>query len=447
MNESKLDLTQGNPYKLLVAFAIPMLIGGIFQLLYSTVDTIVVGKFVSADALAAIGATTSAMSLMLYFSMGFTNAASVIVAQAAGAKEDKRIRVSIIHGIYVAVILSVILGIISILGANGILKLLGTPDNIFTMAKQYFCITCGLIIGQVLYNGVAAILRSFGDSKTPLYFMIFSSLLNIVLDLLLVLVFNLGVIGVGVATVFSQFISAVLCLVYAIRKYPSLHIQKDEYALNMDMLKEYIKIGLPMGLQQAALSIGMLVITRVINGFGSNTMAAYTIGSKIENIACVAYSQVAFSFAVYAGQNFGAKKYRRIKEGLKAALIMVSGLAIVSTIIILIFSRPITLLFVKASETEVLTQALKMVRIEAVFYVALGAIWLYNSALRGMGFINITIASSLIELISKIVLSIVLSSLFGYIGIWFAAPIGWVLGWLPSFIYERNWEKKKFKKA
>ena len=439
--EAKLDLTQGNPYRLLITFAIPMLIGGVFQLLYSTVDTIVVGKFVSSDALAAIGATTSAMSLMLYFSMGFTNAASVLVAQAAGAKEEVRIRKSIIHGIYVAVGLSFILGVISLLGANTILKMLNTPDNIFDMAKQYFCITCGLIIGQVLYNGVAAILRSFGDSRTPLYFMIFASVLNIFLDLLLVIVFSWGVVGVAIATVFSQFTSAVLCLVYAIRKYPSLHVQKDEFALDKDIMSEYIKMGLPMGLQQAFLSVGMLVITRVINGFGSDCMAAYTIGSKVENIACVAYSQVAFSFSVYSGQNYGAKEYKRIKEGLKAALILVSGLALVSTVIVLLFSRPITLMFVDSNETDVITAAVQMVRIEAVFYVALGAIWLYNCALRGMGFIPVTIASSVIELLSKIILSIVLSSMFGYVGIWFAAPLGWVLGWIPSFIYEQRWEK------
>ena len=436
-----LDMTQGEPARLLVLFAIPMLIGGIFQLMYNMTDTLVVGRFASVDALAAIGATGSTTSLIMMLGQGLTNAVSVVISQAEGAGRQDRMKSCVAHAVYLVLAGSLVLGLASFFGARPFLTLLGTPENIINDAVSYVQITGGLSIALTAYNGVAAVLRAIGDSKTPLYFLILCSLLNVVLDLVFVIAFHGGVPGVAIATVISQAVSVVLCVFYMVRRYPRLRPDAASFLFDGEIIREYLSIGLPMCFQSGVLCVGMFVITAVINSFGSDIVAAYTIGGKVEQLATLSFSNLAFSFSVYAGQNYGARLYRRIGEGLKKGLLIIVGLTILSSAVMLLFARPLAQIFLEEDVAAVLDGAVAMIRTEACFFWALGIIWAVNSTLRGMGLVRIALVSSIVELVCKIGISVTLSQVIGSAGIWIAAPSGWVLGLIPSLIYLLRWFK------
>lgn len=444
-----MNMTQGNILRQLTIFAIPLLIGGIFQLVYNLTDTIILGKFVSATALACIGAASSTYSMVLMLGQGMTNAISIIISQASGAGDAEKVRRATAHALYVGLITGGVLGVLSFFLSRPLLQLLGTPPDILEDAVLYLQITCGLTVGPIFYNASAAILRAIGDSQTPLFFLIFCTFLNIGLDLWFVLGLQAGVAGVAWATILSQFVSAGMCMAYMIKKYPQLRFSRRETAFDPHLFGSFMRVGLPLSLQSSLLSIGMLAITSVINGYGSDIVAAFTVGSKVEQLAVVAISQFAFSYSVFAGQNFGARQYARIREGVQKALLLVLGLTVVSMVVILLFGDTIALLFLDAGEASILPAATAMIRIEAWFYPALGMIWLYNSALRGIGKVGITFVSSMVELFSKVGLSILLSFLFGWYGIWFAAPVGWILGLIPSVLYFHfgKWEEAESPKV
>ncbi len=437
-----LDMTQGEPVRLLILFAIPMIIGSVFQLMYNMVDTIIVGRYVSLEALAAIGATGSTMHFIQMGCSGMTNAASIVISHAEGAKQEDRLRQGVSHALYMVLACSVLVGLLMLFGARPLMRLLKTPENIIDGSVTYILIAGGLTIAMQLYNGATSVLRAIGDSRTPLLFLILSSLLNVALDLVFVIRLQAGVAGVAWATVLSQAVSALLCLLYMFRRYPRLRPEKKDWLLNRALLREYLGTGLPMTLQSMALSVGMFVITAVINSHGSDVVAAYTIGSKVEQLAVLSFSSMAFSFSVYSGQNFGAKRYERIQEGLGKGLVIICSLAVLSGIVMHLFARPIALIFMDEVNEAVLVEAVRMVRVEATLYTALGAIWAVNSTLRGMGLIAPTIVSSVVELASKIGFSLLLPMFFGTLGIWVAAPIGWVLGLIPSAYYLTRWFRR-----
>lgn len=441
LKRKNLDMTQGEPAKLLVLFAIPMWIGGIFQLLYNLVDTWVVGKFVNLTALSAIGSAATTTFFLMMMGQGVTNAVSVILAQAEGSRQEAVMKQAVAHAYYMSLAAGVVLGLFSLFGARPLMRLLQTPDETIDQAVLYIQIVGGLSIGQIAYNCSTSALRAIGDSKTPLYFLIFSSLLNVLLDLLFVLAFHRGIDGVAWATVISQIASAVLCNAYMLKKYPKLCPNREAWRPDSAMLREYFRIGLPMCVQSAVLSVGDMLITSVINSHGADVMAAYTIGSKMQQLATVSFSNLAFSFSVYSGQNFGARKYDRIKAGLKKGLLLIGALALVSTVVMLFCAPLLAPLFMKEENAFVLEASVSLIRIQALLFAALGAIWTVNSALRGIGAVKITLASSVVELASKIGFSLLLPLFWGYIGIWIAAPVGWVLGLIPSSIYLIRWLK------
>ena len=273
-----LDMTRGEPAKLLVLFAIPMLIGSIFQLMYNMVDTVVVGRYVSIEALAAIGATGTTMQFLMMVGQGMTNAVSIVISQAEGGKQEGLLQKAVAHAVYIVLGSSLLVGLFSLFGARPLMLLLGTPENIIDNSVLYVQITGGLTIAMQCYNGATSILRAIGDSRTPLYFLIFSSLLNVGLDLLFVIRFNGGVAGVAYATVLSQFVSAVLCIIYMFKRYPRLRPAGGMWQPDSALFKQFLGIGVPMTLQSMALSVGMFVITAVINSYGSGVVASYTIG-------------------------------------------------------------------------------------------------------------------------------------------------------------------------
>jgi len=439
-----LDMTQGNPAKLLILFAIPMLIGSIFQLLYNMVDTIILGKFVSAEALASVGSASAVFMMFTMASNAVTNAVSILTSQAWGARDEHRVRKTVAQAFSLTVAWAIILGATAFTAAKPLLQLLDAPENIIGGSVTYIKIVCGLLLGSLLYNTASQILRAIGDSRTPLYFLILSSILNIILDLLFVLKLNGAVAGVAWATVISQFTSAALCLVYMFRKYPQLRFTFREMLPEGSLLREFLRIAGPMLIQNMTLSVGDMVISSVINSFGSDIVAAYTVGSKVQQMVIITFSQTAFSFSVFSGQNFGAKQFDRIGQGMKSAARLILAAVLISMAVMLALTPQLVSIFVTGENETILQGARQMVRTNACFLPALGFIWLVNSCLRGMGAIRPTFISSMVELAVKISLSILLSSLFGSVGIWFAAPIGWVLGLIPGCIYYffSGWKEK-----
>ena len=443
------DMTVGSPIKLLVVFSIPLLIGGVLQLLYNLVDAVVVGRLIGADALAAVGVTNSAIFLVFSISQGLCIAVSVVIGQSFGARNYTQMRAALANFIYLGLAACALISVGAIFGAAPLLRLLRTPPNIIDQAAVYIRITCGLYIAQMAYNIVAGVLRALGDSMTPLYFLIFCSLLNAALAITFVLFVSRSVASVGSATIIAQGVSAVLCIRYMIKKYPILHISKLEAKWDGKVVKRLLLLGLPMMLQFSILSVGMMIITSVTNSFGSDIVAAYTVGGRVEQLASLTFSQIAMSFSVYTSQNFGANNFPRITKGFKQIFFIVFGLSALSSVVILIFGDNIVRLFVDSSATLVLSAAAQMIRVEAWCYVFLGFIWLYNGALRGMGDMRVLTVSTLVELVVKVCGSIFFSMWFGYTGIWFAAPLGWILGVIPGFVrfHFTGWERLKQRQA
>lgn len=374
-----IDMTQGKPINLMLRFALPMMIGSIFQSLYSMVDSAVLGRFVGSHALAAIGATTSTTGLILLLATGVTSAISIALSQYVGANDTDRVRKGIVASGWITLLLGVVLGLISVFAARPLMQLLKTPEDVIDMSVLYIQIVCGCGIAQFAYNAAASILRALGDSKTPLYFLILCSILNVILDLISVIGLNMGVAGVAVATVGSQAISAAICILVMFRKYPDLMPKRHTLRPDMPVSLKIFGMGAQMALQSLFLSVGMMVITRVINGYGSNVVAAFTVGSNVQNLAVMLFSNFSLDF----------------------------------------------------------------IRIQAWFFPFLGWIWLYNSTVKGMGKINISMVSSVVELCSKIGLSLLLPIWIGTTGIWFAAPIGYILGIIPLLIYYYSGRWKK----
>lgn len=430
-----IDMTRGRPIGLMLRFALPMMVGSVFQSLYTMVDSAVLGRYVGAEALAAVGATTSTTNFILLLSTGVTSAVSIVISQFVGANNEKKIRAGLVSTIYLTLGIGGAMCIVSLLLARPLMLLLNTPENIIDMSVLYIQLIGGLGIAQFAYNAVASVLRALGDSKTPLIFLIFCSILNVILDLVSVLALGLGVAGVAGATVLSQAVSATVCIAYMFKKHPQLRLKKADFRPDMTVLLRIFGMGAQMALQGALLSVGMMAITRVINGFGADVVAAFTVGSNVQNLAVMLFSNFSFGFSVYVGQNFGARQAERIRRGVWEIFLLVGGLSALASALSLIFAEPLVLLYVKPEETQVIEASLSFVRIQSWFFPFLGWIWLYNSTLKGMGKIGITMISSFVELGSKIGLSILLPIWLGYTGIWFSAPIGWILGLVPDLIY------------
>lgn len=432
------NMTQGNPMKVIFAFSLPMLLGGIFQQIYNITDALVLGNFVGSRALAAVGATGSATFFLLAVASGLTNAFSIVIAQYFGAGDEKKVRRTTAGTIYIMAAAGIILSLAGIFGARPLMELLQVPEDIRDQSVVYIRICVGGSAGQIVYNGAASILRAVGDSRTPLYFLIFSTVLNVGMDVLFVAILHMGVAGAATATILSQLTAAVLCVVYIYRRFAIFRLHKEDFRPELKIIGIIIKIGLSMSIQSILLSIGEMTVSAVVNRFGTDVVAAYTTGNRVHQISALVFLNLSQAFAVYAGQNLGAGKLDRIEEGFKKVALLILGLSVVAGIFIFCFGEQFVRVFISSSDTHVdnvVKVAGGMLRIISFFYPFQGLIWLYNNTMRGMGEVMIPLISGIIELAVKVGLSIILAGLFGYVGIWYAGPIGWVLGMLPALIW------------
>lgn len=427
MGKKIIDMTEGNPLKLITAFTVPMIFGNVFQQLYTMVDTMVVGKFVSKDALAAVGATGAILFLMISIIIGFTVGTAIVTAQKAGAKDASGIKAIVSTGFYIVLIESIALTLIGNFATVPALRLLRTPEEILPEASLYLRINFSTCVAPILYNILSQFLRSLGDSKTPLYALIISSVTNIILDLVFVIFFNMGVAGVAIATAIAQFISAAYCLIIAFIHFPQYIPGKGEWKINRDIVNTILKFGIPMSLQNMLVSFGMMFVQSTINGYGTNIVAGYTAGNKLDQIGIQFMNSAGTAASTYAGQNFGAKKIDRLFSGLKASILLNLIMTAFLSISIVLFGKYIVLLFVKSSETQVIEVAVKYLIVVCSFYFLCGLSIILQSYLRGVNYVAVPTASSIVELVVKIAVAISFSLLFGYNGIWWAWPVSWIV--------------------
>lgn len=419
------DMTVGNPTKHILLFMLPLFLGNMFQQLYNMIDSLVVGNYVGADALAAIGTCGSLNFLFFSLSAGLANGIGVIISQYFGAKDEVNLRNTIANAAYVLVAASVLTTTLGITLAKPLLMLLATPAEILPYSVLYLRVTCCGIIFIALYNGVAGVLRALGDSKTPLYFLIFSSFLNIVLDLTFVLYLKMGVFGVGFATIISQAISAIVSLTYAIIKVPYFRLTKNELKPHKEIIVRSFKLGVPMALQSSMIAISMMVLQGVVNSFGAVAMAAYTISCKVDLIVSQVYGAMSMSLITYSGQNFGAGRIDRVNMGLKRGILLVTLYNVIIVPVVYIFSKQIVGIFVKEAEViEIGTQALHLT---SLFYFALAIIYIPRGILNGCGDAKFSLINGITEVACRIIFSFLLMVVFkaGVWSVWWSACFTW----------------------
>ena len=420
------DMTVGSPAGHIVKFTLPLLLGNLFQQLYNMVDSIVVGNFVGADALAAVGACGSMNFLFFSLSSGLAIGIGIIVAQFFGAGDEKNVRNTIANSIYVLGIAAITVSILGILLCPAILKLLQTPDSIIGDSIIYMRTTCAGILFIATYNGVAAILRALGDSKTPLYFLIVSSIINVVLDLLFVLVFQWSVFGVALATIIAQAVSAVACIIYAYKKIEYFRLTREQLQLQPQIVANSFKIGVPIALQNSMIAVSCMVLQGVVNTFGETIMASYTIIGRIEQIVQQPFSSLGAALTTYSGQNMGAGKTERVKKGFRQATLMVLVFSVCMIPIAYLFGEQIIGIFVKEAEViEIGSQAL---RINSLCYFGLGMIYVPRAVLNGCGDTNFAMINGLTEVACRVLYSQVLTRIpvLGFWGIWLTTGATWV---------------------
>ena len=421
----ELDMTKGKPSSLIIKFIIPIIIGNIFQQFYSMVDTIIVGRFVGVQALAAVGATGTIGFLIIGFMQGLTTGFTVLTSQRFGAGDEEGMKRSVVNAIFLSVIATVIMTGVSLWGMDGLLRLMNTPADIFEMSKTYIMIICGGMGCNILYNILASILRAVGNSKVPLFFLIIAAILNRFLDLLFILVIPMGVAGAAYATILSQGVSGILCLIYMIKKVPLFSFQKEHWRWNAQCVKNQVSIGLPIAFQFSITAVGTIMVQSALNLLGSTVVAAYTAACKVEQLVTQPYGAMGMTMATYAAQNRGVNDIERIRKGVKVANIMSAIYSVIIAGVVYLILPYAIRLFVSGDISEVLGYARTYIKICGAFFVPLGMIFIFRNVMQGCGFGFIPMVGGVVELISRSIGAFIAASLMSYVGVCFANISAW----------------------
>ena len=435
-------MTEGSPVRLLLAFSVPMLIGNIFQQLYNLVDSVIVGQFVGADALAAIGATGSITFFFFALCNGIGGGGGIVTSHFFGEGNTDKVKNCIANTAYIMLVIPTTIGAIAFFTAGPILHLLNTPDSIMADSKVYMQIMCVCMVMISVYNFASSMLRALGDSKTPLYFLIFSCILNGVLDVIFVYNLKLGVWGAGVATLISNMVCGILCLVFAFKTNSYFKLARADWRVNPVIIGRCIKLGVPLSLQFSLIAISCMALQRVVNSFGPVAVAAFTATSRVEQLIHQPYGTLGTALSTYTGQNYGAKKHDRIIEGYKKSMIMMAIFTVLMIPLIQIFGSPITRLFVK--EAEVIEMGAKALRITSWFYIFLGVIYVVRGVLNGIGDATFALINGVTEVVGRFVVPVILVAipLIGVWGIWWSVGIVWFLSGLTAWLRYLYMKKK-----
>lgn len=443
MKDTTLNMTEGRPVKLILRFSVPLLIGNIFQQFYNLADSIIVGRFINADALAAIGVTSSITFLFFALCNGFGSGGGILVSQSFGRGDSKEVKNTIANTGYIMIIMPLFVGILAFFLSKPILKLLHTPEDIFADALVYIRLMCTGLLFVSIYNYVSSMMRALGDSKTPLYFLIFSCILNAGLDLLFVCVFKKGVPGAGIATLISQLVSNLLCLFYAFKFNPYFKFSKEDLKLNKSIIVKTVKLGVPLSLQFSLIAISCMALQSVVNTFGAVTVAAFTATSRIEQIIHQPYQTLSAALSTFCGQNYGAGKNDRVIKGYHRTLLLMVIFTAIMVPLIQIFGKQITSIFV--DEAEVIEMGAKAMQITSLFYVFLGLIYVVRGILNGLGDAFFALLNGIVEIIGRFTVPILFVSIpvMGLWGIWWSVGVVWFLSGFTAWLRYKFIKNKK----
>lgn len=442
MKSKTLNMTEGNPVNLLILFAIPMLIGNVFQQMYNLVDSVIVGKFVGADALAAVGSTNSVSFLFFALCNGIGSGGGIITAQQFGAGNEDNVKKSIVNAGYILMIGSIFMGIVAFFLSDVVLRFMATPEEIMNDSLTYMRMQCIGLPLVAIYNHSSSMLRALGDSRTPLYFLIFSCLLNVVLDLWFVCGFEMGIFGAALATMIAQVIAGVGCLLYAIKFNAYFWMEKRHFKPEKQMIWGAVRLGVPLSLQYSLIAISCMALQRVVNGFGAAVMAAFTATSRVEQLLHQPYGTLSTALSTYSGQNLGAKNLERIKLGFKKSMIMMSIFSIAMLPIMQFGSEFIVKLFV--NDPEVVHYGVIAMKITSLFYLFLGTIYMTRGVLNGVGDAMFALINGVVEVIGRIVLPVGLTMIpfIDVWGIWWSTALTWVISAFFCVLRYVSWRKK-----
>ncbi|MBR6337487.1 MAG: MATE family efflux transporter [Ruminococcus sp.] len=447
------NMTEGSILKNLIYFAIPVLIGNIFQQLYNVADTAIIGNILGDNALAAVGASAPVYGLLIGFAGGLTNGFAVIIARYFGAGNEREMKKSVALVYILSAAIAFVLTVSSIAALHPLMKALKTPNDIIMGTESYMRIIIAFSALTIAYNMLAGMMRAIGNSKAPLYFLIVSTFVNIGLDFLFVKGFGMGISGAAYATVISQGVSVVLCLIYAVKKCGFLIFRKSELVFDKALLGDLISTGLSMGLMYAIVSVGSVILQSAVNSFGTATITAHTAARKIDDIFMLTLGTIALSSSTFASQNYGAGKIDRVKQGIKCSIIIAEIWSAFSVIVAVIFRRPLVQALTGTTDEAVIATASKYIVINISFFFVLSILLVLRSSLQGVGRKLVPVSGSVVEFLLKIVAVSILAPKLGYLGICICEPIIWaacagiVLADYCFFIRKMNVRRVERKKA
>lgn len=439
------EMTSGLSLPLILSFTFPLLLGNVLQQTYSLVDAAIVGRFLGINALASVGASTSVVFLILGFCNGCCGGFSIPVAQKFGAHDYVTMRRYVSVSLKLTAVMSVAVAIVTSLLCGFILRTMQTPENIFDGAYIYLLITFIGVPCTFFYNLLSCIIRALGDSKTPFWFLLLSTVLNIVLDLFCILVLGWGVAGAGIATVFSQGLSAVLCYIYMRRKFDILKTEPEDRRFRKDLAKQLLSIGVPMGLQFSITAIGSIMLQSANNALGTACVAAFTAAMRIKMFVMCPLDALGMAMATYSGQNYGAGKPERIWMGIKSATLMMVVYSVVIAIIMWILADKFALLFISPDETEIMKDTVYFLHLNTMFFALLGLLSILRYSIQGVGYTRLSMFSGVAEMVARVLVSLFLVPALKFQGVCLGDPTAWLFANLflvPAFFYVYKQLKK-----
>ena len=420
------NMTSGSPMKHILSFSGPLFLGMLFQQFYNLVDSVIVGQLLGPDALAAVGSTGSLNFLVLGFCMGVCNGFAIPVAQCFGARDEEGLRRYTANSFWLTIGFSVLMAAVTALACRRLLIWTNTPAGILQDAWNYLFIVFLGIPATCLYNLLASLLRSLGDSRTPVVFLTLSSLLNVALDITFIWLFHTGVMGAGIATVLAQSVSVLLCLVFIYRRYPVLKPRQGEWAFRRRLALKLCGMGLPMGLQYSVTAIGCAVLQAFVNSLGTTYVTAFSAGSKLSQFFCCPFDAMGSAMATYCGQNVGARRLERLSAGVKACSLLGLIYALVSLVFLAVFSPQLSLLFLKPDQTELIGLCSRYVVAQALFAFPLALVNILRFSIQGMGFSRLAVVAGVFEMVARTLMGALGVPLWGYAAACYAAPAAWL---------------------
>lgn len=438
------DMTEGNEVKLLIKFSLPMLLGNVFQQFYNMIDSIVVGKYIGANALAAVGATSSLIFLTFSICLGLSIGIGIIISQYFGAKDEENVKRAIANAVYVIAVSGIIMSIITSTLARPILQAMHTPPEILDNSTVFLRIVSGGMIAVAAYNAIAAVLRALGDSKTPLIFLFLSCIVNVVLDLLFVLKFGFGVAGTAWATVISQGIAALGCTVFALINNPYFKLKREHMKVNWPIINKCIKIGIPVAVQNSMIAVSLVALQRVVNGFGETAVAAYTATIRIEQLIQQPFNSLGAAMATFAGQNMGANKLERVRKGYYKSILIVAVFSFTAMLAAQFGGHAVMRIFV--DKTDVIELGAKAIKITSCMYFSLGMIYITRGLLNGTGDAFYAMINGFVEVAGRVGFSTILALIpaIGVWSVWITTGLTWLITAIASVMRYRQgkWENK-----